>query len=147
MNVLEILKSDHEAVDRLFSAIQSTPSADRAKREKLFGTLKETLIKHAHAEEKVFYPPLHERQSAHDLIEEGIHEHHSMEERIQRMAGIPADSDDWMDEVAGLKECVQHHVQEEETEIFPKARQLLGEQALDDLAGKVQEAKEAEGPV
>lgn len=147
MNVLDILKSDHESVDRLFSDIQATSSADKAKREKLFGTLKEMLIKHAHAEEKVFYPPLHEKQQAHDIVEEGIHEHHSMEERIQRMASIPADSDDWMDEVAGLKECVQHHVHEEESEIFPKARQLLGEQALDDMAGKVQEAKEQEGPI
>lgn len=145
MNVLELLRFDHQSVNTIFQSILLTSSADKAKREELFGTLKEALVKHAHAEEKVFYPPLRERQQAHDLIEEGLHEHHSVEDQIARMAAIPADSDDWIDAVQHLKECVQHHVNEEENEIFPKAEQLLGRQRLDQMGDEVEQAKAQEG--
>lgn len=147
MNVLELLRVDHQSVNTIFQSIMLTSSADKAKREELFGTLKEALIKHAHAEEKVFYPPLREQQQSHDIVEEGLHEHHSVEDQIQKMSAIPADSDDWIDAIQHLKECVQHHVKEEETEIFPKAEQLLGRQRLDEMGDEVQQAKAQEPPI
>ncbi|HSW51129.1 MAG TPA: hemerythrin domain-containing protein [Bryobacteraceae bacterium] len=147
MNVLEMLRFDHQSVDKIFHSIMLTSSSDKAKREELFGALKEALIKHAHAEEKVFYPPLREKQQAHDIIEEGIHEHHSVEDQLQKMSSIPADSDDWLDAVQHLKDSVQHHVQEEENEIFPKAEQLLGSQRLDQMGDEVEQAKQQEGPI
>lgn len=147
MNALDLLKFDHEAVNKLFSSILLTSSADKARRQELLGALKEALIRHAHAEEKVFYPPLREKSQVHDLVEEGIHEHHAMEERLRRLAGIPMDSDDWIDAVEALKDRVQHHVHEEESEIFPKARQLLGDDELDRMAGRLETAKKQEGPI
>lgn len=147
MNVLELLRFDHQSVNKIFGSIMLTSSADKAKREELFGALKDALIKHAHAEEKVFYPPLREKQQSHDIIEEGIHEHHSVEDQIQKMASIPADSDDWIDAIQHLKESVQHHVKEEETEIFPKAEQLLGRERLDQMGDQIEQAKAQEGNV
>ncbi len=147
MNALELLKFDHETVDKIFASILLTSSVDKAKREELFGALKDALLRHAHAEEKVFYPPLRERKPSHDLVEDGIHEHHVMEERLNRMAAIPMDSDDWLDAVESLKDCVQHHVREEESEIFPKARQLLGDDELDRMGDRIQQAKAQEGPI
>lgn len=147
MNALDLLKFDHEAVNKIFSAILLTSSADRAKREELFAALKDALIRHAHAEEKVFYPPLREKKQSHDIVEEGIHEHHVMEERLNKVAAIPMDSDDWLDAMESLKDCVQHHVHEEESEIFPKARQLLGDAELDSMGDRIQQAKAQEGPI
>ncbi|MGE5545818.1 MAG: hemerythrin domain-containing protein [Solirubrobacterales bacterium] len=147
MNVLDLLHDDHETVNRLFSDILSTSSADQSRRRQLFGALKEALIKHAHAEEKVFYPPLHEKRQAHDLIEEGIHEHHSMEDLLHKAETVPMDSDDWLDRVQSLKECVEHHVHEEESEVFPKARQLMDGQELDRLGDQIERAKAQEGPI
>ncbi|MCR6629255.1 MAG: hemerythrin domain-containing protein [Magnetospirillum sp.] len=57
MNVLEVLHDDHAVVERLFSQLLRIPSSDKAGRERLFHELKDAFIKHAHAEEKVFYPP------------------------------------------------------------------------------------------
>lgn len=144
MNVLELLKQDHQTVDRLFASMLNTSSADKGRREELFRTLKSELIRHAHAEEKVFYPPLRDKQEAHDIVEEGIGEHHRVEELLRRMETIPADSDDWIDELQSVRDCVRHHVREEEGEIFDDARKLLGEQVLEGMTEKIEEAKRGE---
>lgn len=144
MNVLEVLKDDHATVDRLFANILSTASNDKSQRQKLFESLKTALIAHAHAEEQVFYPPLREKQQSHDIVEEGIEEHHQVEAMLRKMQSIPMDSDDWIDAVQKLKEDVQHHVREEESEIFPKARQLLGDQTLDGMTENLMRVKEQE---
>lgn len=147
MNVLEVLKDDHATVERLFSNILSTSSADKARREALFHALKEAVVKHAHAEEKVFYPPLREKQQAHDVVEHGLDEHHTVERLLQRMDGIPADSDDWVDTLESIHDKIKEHVQEEEDEIFPQARKLLGDQELDRMTESFLDTKEKEGPV
>lgn len=147
MNVLDMLKTDHQTVNKLFSDILLTASNEKEKRRELLGQLREELIRHSHAEEKVFYPPLREKQPSHDLIEEGLHEHHSIEERLSHINAIPLDSDDWVDQVQSLKDCVEHHVREEEGEIFPKARQLLGDQELESMSQRMEEAKRQEGPI
>ncbi len=144
MNVLDLLKQDHQTVDALFSTMLSTSSADKAHREELFKTLKTELVRHAHAEEKVFYAPLRDKQEAHDVIEEGIGEHHHVEELLQKMEAVPADSDDWLDQLQGVRQCVQHHVEEEEGEIFDDARKLLSAQTLEGMTEKMREAKRNE---
>lgn len=147
MNVIEVLKDDHATVERLFSTILATSSADRARREQLFRALKEAIIKHAHAEEKVFYPPLRDKPQARDMVEHGLGEHHAVESLLQKMDGIPADSDDWVDTLESIHEKIKDHVEEEEREIFPKAAQLLGDQALDRMTDSFVETKEREGPI
>lgn len=61
----------------------------------------------------MFYPPLRDKQEAHDIVEEGIGEHHRVEELLRRMESIPADSDDWIDELQSVRDCVRHHVRED----------------------------------
>lgn len=145
MNVLDLLHQDHETANRLFAQLLSTSSADKSRREELFQTLKSELIRHSHAEEKIFYPPLREKRQSHDMVEEGLSEHHHVEEHLSKIQAIPADSDDFMDQIRKLQGEVQHHVSEEEEEIFPQARQLLGEQTLDSMTPRVEEAKRQEG--
>lgn len=146
MNVLEVLHDDHAVAERLFSDLMRTSSADKAKRQELFHTLKEALIKHSHAEEKVFYPLLRDKKPAHDMIEHGLDEHHQVESLLSKMDNIPADSDDWLDTLETIHAKVKDHVEEEENDIFPKARQLLGEGELNELTGRFQRTKERERP-
>lgn len=147
MNLLEVLRDEHATVERLFSDILRTSSADRARREQLFHALKEAIIKHAHAEEKVFYPPLREKQQSHDMVEHGIDEHHQVENLLQTLDGIPADSDEWMDKLENIHAKIKDHVQEEEGDIFPKAEQLLGGQELDRMTENFMRSKEQEGSI
>lgn len=146
MNVLDVLHDDHAVAERLFSDILRTSSADKARREELFHTLKEALIKHSHAEEKVFYPQLRDKKPAHDLIEHGTDEHHQVEKLLSQMDNIPADSDDWLDTLETIHAKVKDHVEEEENDIFPKARQLLGEGELNQLTDRFMRTKERERP-
>lgn len=147
MNVLEVLKDDHATVERLFSTILSTSSTDKSRREELFHALKEAVIKHAHAEEKIFYPPLRDKQQAHDMVEHGMDEHHSVERLLQQMEGIPADSDDWIDTLENIHAKIKDHVDEEEQEIFPQAEKLLGNGTLDQMTDRFLKTKEQEGPI
>ncbi|HTH15725.1 MAG TPA: hemerythrin domain-containing protein [Magnetospirillum sp.] len=146
MNVLEVLHDDHTIVERLFSDILRTSSADKARRETLFQALKEALIKHAHAEEKVFYPLLINKKPSHDMVEHGLSEHHQVEKLLSDIQKIPADSDDWFDSVESLHGKVKEHVQEEENDVFPKARQLLGEGELNQITERFMRTKERENP-
>ena len=146
MNVLEVLKDDHATVERLFSTILNTASSDKNRREELFHALKEAVIKHAHAEEKIFYPPLRDKQQAHDMIEHGLDEHHSVEQLLQKMEGIPADSDDWIDTLENIHMKLKDHVEEEENEIFPQAEKLLAGE-LDQMTDRFLKTKENEGPI
>lgn len=147
MNVLDVLKDDHATVERLFSTIMATSSRDKSRREQLFHALKEAVIKHAHAEEKIFYPPLRDKQPSHDMIEHGLDEHHSVEKLLQKMDNIPADSDDWLDTLENIHMKIKDHVEEEEGEIFPKAQQLLGNSELDQMTDRFLRTKEKEGPI
>ncbi len=152
MNVIEVLKSDHAAVEALFTEILSTTSANRQRREDLFRELKTALLQHGHAEEKVFYPPLHQRQSTHDAIEHGVGEHHVVEALLKKLEGLPADSDEWMDSIEDIHGKICDHVQEEEDDVFPKAEKLLSGDELNRMTeafitAKAQEGKAQEGSV
>lgn len=146
MNVLDVLKDDHAMVERLFSTIMATSSRDKGRREQLFHALKDAVLKHAHAEEKIIYPLLRDKQSAHTMIEHGVDEHHSVETLLQKMDRIPADSDDWIDTLENIHMKLEDHVAEEEHGIFPKAQQLLGKDELDRMTDRFLQTKENEGP-
>lgn len=146
MNVLDVLHDDHAVVERLFSDILRTSSANKARREELFHALRDAVIKHAHAEEKVFYPTLRDKKPSHDMIEHGLDEHHAVEALLSKVESIPADSDDWLDAVETIHAKIKDHVQEEENDIFPKARQLLGEGELNQMTSRFLRTKEREEP-
>lgn len=146
MNLLDVLHDDHAVVERLFSDILRTSSADKARRQELFQALREAFVKHSHAEEKVFYPTLRDKKPSHDLIEHGLDEHHEVESLFDKMTAIPADSDDWIDTLETIHAKIKDHVEEEETGVFPKARQLLGEGELNQMTERFLRTKERERP-
>ena len=104
------------------------------------------MIKHSHAEEKVFYPLLIDKKPSHDMVEHGLEEHHQVEKLLSDIQKIPADSDDWFDRVETLHAKVKDHVEEEENDVFPKARQLLGEGQLNQITERFMRTKERENP-
>ena len=144
MNVFDLLKQDHQRVRDLFSQIAQTESRNKQARQQLFHELKRELIAHAHAEEKAFYPALIDQLPTHDRIEEGINEHHQVEGLLNRMEGMTVQSDEWLDAVKDLEKMVEHHVREEEDEVFPKAQTLLPKDQFDPLGDQVKLVEEQE---
>jgi hemerythrin superfamily protein len=124
LDVLQILASQHSEVDELFEKLESG-KGDRAA---LFAQLADKLAAHAAVEEKIFYPAVMATQTS-DLLHESVEEHLAIKRLIADMLDLdPSDDQDAFDaKLSVLKENVSHHAHaEEEAELFPKVRNLLG---------------------
>lgn len=115
-DVTDLIKKDHRAVEQLFSRFESSGDAQIAMQ------VCDELTIHAQLEEQLVYPATEKRVDA-ELTEHGEHEHDEMKKHISR---IRAGQGDLRQHMSELQKIVQDHVQEEETELLPKAEQKLG---------------------
>lgn len=131
------LTADHARVKKLFKQYEklAKDEADASERQELAATICAELTAHATAEEEIFYPAVREAIEDTDLIDEAEVEHATAKELIgQIQASSPAADDHFDAKVKVLGEYINHHVEEEEGEIFPKVRrakldtETLGEQ-------------------
>ncbi len=144
MNVFDLLRQDHERVRRIFSELAKTQGGQKLARQELFYELKRELLAHSHAEEKAFYPKLVDKPPTHDIIEGGINEHRQVETLLNRIEAMPVETEEWMSAVTDLDQMFEHHIHEEEAEVFPKARQLLPNDQFDPLGEQVKEVEDEE---
>src|SRR5205085_967468 len=136
MKATELLKQDHrEAID-LINQLESAGSNGANTTE--FAKLKAALTLHTKLEESLLYPALENFDETRDLIRESYREHRQVDELLAEMMK-PAD--DWKDKLSDLKDDIEHHVDEEENEMFPKAQKLLGEERLEEMGRQMEEAK------
>lgn len=136
MSILDIIEKDHKTVSFLFSRLCETNNRAAKKRSELFDVLKEELEIHTHMEEAVFYPAL--KEDAADLIQESLKEHSIVEDLLRELEVQPKNSMEWMYKLAELRINVEHHIHEEEEEIFQLARKILDENELDQLGRAAQ---------
>ena len=141
MDVFKLLKQDHQEVKQLFKKIEETSDGAIKTREKTFKELARELAVHASVEERIVYPRLQEIENLEDMVKEGIEEHHVVEQLMEEIAQLSADDEQWMPKVTVLKELVEHHVEEEEKELFPKASKALDQDEAEELGQTVEEEK------
>ena len=139
MNAIELLKEDHRKVDRLFQKVKATED-DRELHRKLFEQIKEELEIHTHIEETIFYPKMKEEKELEDIVLEGIEEHHQAKMFLREISNLVDDSEKFEPKLKVLMEDVEHHVMEEEGEMFPKVEEVFDEATLEEL-GKELEAE------
>jgi hemerythrin superfamily protein len=144
MDVYELLHEDHEKVSELFKEISNTTSDDQRTREKFFAKVKQELEAHTDAEEKLFYPRLEEHEETRDLAKQGIDEHGTISNLLNEMANMDCTSEDWMQKCQTLEKNVENHVDKEENQMFPKARDFLSDGPAQELAGQVKKVEEAD---
>lgn len=143
MDVFELLETDHEKVRGLFNQLVETSDSAVKSRESLFKQLATELALHTKAEETIVYPRLKEVDELRDRVDEGIEEHQEAEQLLEELASLSKDDKQWVAKLKELKQAVEHHVQEEESELFPEARELIAEDELLELGNTVaQEKKE-----
>ena len=126
MNVFDLLKSDHREVSDLFDKIEKMPGKG-SRKDDLFEQLKMQLQMHSDVEEEIFYPALQEAAETHDIVLESLEEHDVVKKLLGELDSEPKYTDEWMAKLTVLRENVEHHVEEEETRLFPKAGKLLTE--------------------
>jgi len=138
-DVVEVIEHDHREVEQLFAQFES--SHDRAVADQIC----DELDRHATAEEAEVYPVIADEVSGgKKLADEAEGEHKEAKQLIGRIRRTK-DPERLAELMTELKQAIQHHVQEEESEMLPKARQELPESELEELAERFEEAKEAAG--
>jgi iron-sulfur cluster repair protein YtfE (RIC family) len=145
MNPFTLLKADHEKVAKLLEKIDETTERAVKGRDELFTRLKEELDLHAMIEEQVFYPALEELKETRDITLEAYEEHALVKQLLSELEVEPKDTEEWTAKFSVLKENVEHHVEEEEGELFEKARKALSKDEIQSLGDQLQEAKREQG--
>jgi iron-sulfur cluster repair protein YtfE (RIC family) len=143
MDLYQLLKQDHQKAKRLFEQLSDTSDRAVKSRERLFAQLNQELELHTEVEEQHFYPALREQEETKDLIEEALEEHNEVNELLQELDGPDKDDESWVEQLSELQENVEHHVEEEETQLFPRAQKVLKKEQADEIAAAIEKEKEA----
>jgi iron-sulfur cluster repair protein YtfE (RIC family) len=114
----------------------TTPRARKTRRE-LLETLRAALETHELMEEKVLYPALRSHPEARALVLEGYEEHHLADVIVGELVSVAEDDEQWGAKFNVLKENIEHHIQEEEGEMFPVARSIFSREDLQRLASEM----------
>jgi hemerythrin-like domain-containing protein len=138
-DAIAMLKADHQRVKDLFAQYEATsnPDTKRTLADQVFVEL-ET---HAQLEENVFYPAVNEdTDEGLELVKESLSEHETVKTLIQALRSLAQDTEAFDAKFQELIHNVEHHVEEEESEMFPLAEQALAED-LEELSEEMQELK------
>jgi hemerythrin-like domain-containing protein len=143
MDAITLLKDDHDAVKGLLERIDATTERGVKTREELFTRIKRDLEVHEAIEEEIFYPALKEHPKAKELVLEAYEEHNVVDMVMGELDGMPFDDETWGAKFTVMKENLEHHIEEEEGEMFPQARRVFERDELVEL-GERMRARKAE---
>ena len=128
MNAFALLKADHKKVAGILEKIDSTTERGVKTREELFTRLKTELDVHARIEETIFYPALEKAEETRDITLEAFEEHRLVKQLLRELETADKGDEKWTAKFTVLKENIEHHVEEEEGEMFTKARKVFSEE-------------------
>lgn len=136
------LKKDHKEVKDILEKLKSGSKTAEKTREKIFVQLKEELIPHLKAEESTFYQALLANKNGRQHALEGKEEHDLTLTVFRQMEEMPAKEEHWTAKLKVLKDLVEHHIEEEEKEIFPIAQKELEKEDFKQILQNFQQEKE-----
>ena len=139
MDAFQLLKADHQKVAQLFDQLES--ASGKAKLQ-VFEQIKTELELHTHIEETIFYPAVEKPKETHDLTLEAYEEHDVVKKLLRELSGARTATDEWEAQAKVLRENVEHHVEEEENELFPKADDVLSDDEVETLGDRMAAEKE-----
>jgi iron-sulfur cluster repair protein YtfE (RIC family) len=143
MDALELLTADHNRVRGLFTRFKAAEGENNAQAAQLTATIFEELEVHTRIEEEIFYPAITElNDEIHELVTEGVEEHHVVDTLIAEIKLLTPADEEWAAKIKVLIENVEHHADEEEEEMFPLVRKAMNDDARTEL-GRQLEAKKA----
>ena len=143
MDAIAMLKADHDKVKKLLDELETTTERGVKTRAELFSTIKGELTIHEVIEEEIFYPALKAHPKAKDIVLEGYQEHHVVDLLMGELEDLDVTDEKWGAKALVMKENIEHHIEEEEGEMFTKARQVFDRQELEDLGSRMADRKES----
>jgi len=141
MNIFDIIVNDHENVKNIIQKLLTSTTRAGRTREQQFAKLREELTRHMFAEEQLFYPALMDHVDDREPVHEAIEEHRSAKIVLQDVEDTPVDDESWHPKLNVLHEQIDHHMQEEETDVFELAHEFLDEDMAQELGQKFQNMK------
>jgi hemerythrin superfamily protein len=143
MNALNLLKKDHASVRTLFGRFERTGKTDLEKRNDLLAQIRREIQIHLRAEEEIFYPALKALNGeGRQLVSQALNDHKDINDLLTQISRLKLTAKNFDDRFEALIESVDHHVEEEEGEIFRFAEENCSEQELEDLGRQIQERKQ-----
>ena len=130
MNAIKLLKQQHREVEALFKQLEKAKSA--RPRQKAFEQIADKLAVHATIEERHFYPSV-KRRATEGMLLEAVEEHLGVKRVIADMLDLDAGDETFEAKAKVLKDLVEHHVEEEEKDLFPKVQKLLEADELESI--------------
>ena len=141
MDALALLKADHEKMRKLLDQLETTTERGVKTRQELFATIKGELAIHETIEEEIFYPALMEMARTRDITLESYEEHHVVDLLMGELEDLDVADESWGAKASVMKENVEHHIEEEEGEMFKTARSVFDKDELEDLGSRMEARK------
>ena len=132
MDIYQALTADHDKLKPLLDQlVEATEHSGDTKR--LLDQIKDELVVHARAEEAVFYNSLRESEQGKGEAMHGYKEHAEAEALLQTLRGLKAINIEWKKAAEKLRDALNHHIEEEEGEMFARGRQVFFDQEADQM--------------
>ena len=141
MDPFEMLKEDHERVKSILAKLEKTTERAVKTRTELFAKLEQELRTHEEIEEKILYPALKAHEKLKDIVLEGFQEHHVADLLLAEIEGVSVEGEVWGAKVKVLQESIEHHIEEEEEKMFPRAKKDFSSEQLQQLSERMQTLK------
>jgi hemerythrin superfamily protein len=142
MRVTTILKKDHRMVSGLIATCQMSPRITGTVKKTLFDQIRHEVMVHAQAEEEVLYPAMRNLMIMdQSKVDEAYHEHQQIKDILNDLATMDPMTDAFDTKFANFKGKIDHHVEEEESEMFQTLKQRMSTQQQEDLGRRIHDRK------
>src|SRR3954447_25797948 len=139
-DVIELLEHDHREVEEMFAEFGR--ATDPKERRVIADKIIIELVRHSEAEEQAVYPAMRKAlPDGEQLVEHEISEHSEAEEIMKKLDGMDPEDAQFGVLMGQLQSAITEHVQEEETEAFPRFRQHVSQDEIDKLGSTVEALK------
>ncbi len=136
MNAIDLLEKQHREVEELFEEFEGAGQGAKKTRERLCQEISDQLAVHAEIEEKLFYPES-KQADTEEILRESVEEHLAVKRVIAELLEGGVEDEQFDARMKVLQEQVEHHVEEEEQELFPKVRKSCSKEELEDLGNRM----------
>ena len=143
MDAIAMLKEDHGKVKKILTALEETTERVVKTRQEGLAELKRELQIHEAIEEEIFYPALKQHAEAKEIVLEAYEEHDVVDTIMGEIERTPVEDERWAAKFKVMKENLEHHIEEEEGEMFKHARDVFDRATLEDLGWQMKARKDA----
>jgi hemerythrin-like domain-containing protein len=143
VDAIALLKDDHAKVKKMLSALEETTERAVKTRQDELAELKRELQVHEEIEEQIFYPALKQHAEAKEIVLEAYEEHDVVDTIMGEIERTPVEDETWGAKFKVMRENLEHHIEEEEGEMFKHARNVFDAETLEELGRQMKGRKDA----